>query len=176
MSETPAWTVADEALRWLNEVEQAQGGANGPTIKLRAAILAIGEPVRAEICALPENATEPMQKAMQRAVMLRKSMNDVWRAALVDLPEPTAAEAEAMMRTASNWLESNAPETLRAMLRATSMAAENNQMREELRWYGQGATSILTNMLAGDEKAVLANVEILALDGGKRAAKFCHDA
>ena len=157
MSETPAWTVADEALRWLNEVEHAQGGASGSTIKLRAAVLAIGEPARAEICALPENATEPMQKAMQRAVMLRKSMNDVWRAALVDLPE------------------SNAPETLRAVMRATSMAAENNQMREELRWYGQGATSILTNMLAGDEKAVLANVEILALDGGKRAAKFCHD-
>ena len=34
---------------------------------------------------LPECATEPMQKAMQRAVLLRKSMNDVWRAALVEL-------------------------------------------------------------------------------------------
>lgn len=34
---------------------------------------------------LPEHATEPMQKAMQRAVMLRKSMNDVWRAALSEL-------------------------------------------------------------------------------------------
>ena len=34
---------------------------------------------------LPDNATEPMQKAMQRAVMLRKSMNDVWRAALSEL-------------------------------------------------------------------------------------------
>jgi hypothetical protein len=34
---------------------------------------------------LPENATEPMQKAMQRSVMLRKSMNDVWRAALSEL-------------------------------------------------------------------------------------------
>jgi hypothetical protein len=34
---------------------------------------------------LPENATEPMQKAMQRAVLLRKSMNDVWRAALSEL-------------------------------------------------------------------------------------------
>ena len=46
---------------------------------------------------LPDNATEPMQKAMQRAVMLRKSMNDVWRAALAELPEPaagTAAEVE----------------------------------------------------------------------------------
>ena len=32
-----------------------------------------------------ENATEPMQRAMQRAVMLRKSMNDVWRAALSEL-------------------------------------------------------------------------------------------
>lgn len=35
--------------------------------------------------AVPQNATEPMQKAMQRAVMLRKSMNDVWRAALSEL-------------------------------------------------------------------------------------------
>jgi hypothetical protein len=35
--------------------------------------------------AIPHNATEPMQKAMQSAVMLRKSMNDVWRAALSEL-------------------------------------------------------------------------------------------
>ena len=31
---------------------------------------------------LPQNATEPMQRAMQHAALLRKSMNDVWRAAL----------------------------------------------------------------------------------------------
>jgi uncharacterized protein with von Willebrand factor type A (vWA) domain len=37
---------------------------------------------------LPDNATEPMQKAMLHAVMLHKSMNDVWRAALRELPEP----------------------------------------------------------------------------------------
>lgn len=41
MSEAPKWTPADEAMRWLNEVETAQGGANGPTIKLRAALLAL---------------------------------------------------------------------------------------------------------------------------------------
>ena len=34
--------------------------------------------------ALPDNATEPMQIAMQRVVLLRKSMNDVWRAALAE--------------------------------------------------------------------------------------------
>ena len=45
MSETPKWTAADEAMRWLNEVETVQGGSNGPTIKLRAAILTLGEPV-----------------------------------------------------------------------------------------------------------------------------------
>jgi hypothetical protein len=28
-----------------------------------------------------------MQRAMQRAVLLRKSMNDVWRAALYELPD-----------------------------------------------------------------------------------------
>ena len=41
MNEAPKWTAIDEAMRWLNEVETVQGGANGPTIKLRAAILAI---------------------------------------------------------------------------------------------------------------------------------------
>ena len=54
MSETPIWTPADEAMRWLNEVELAQGGANGPTIKLRAAILALGEPVSATIDTVDE--------------------------------------------------------------------------------------------------------------------------
>ena len=56
MGKAPKWTAADEAMRWLNEVENVQGGANGPTIHLRAAILALGEPVRAEICDLPETA------------------------------------------------------------------------------------------------------------------------
>ena len=35
---------------------------------------------------VPEIADEPMQKAMQVAVMLRKSMNDVWRAGLHEAP------------------------------------------------------------------------------------------
>lgn len=47
---------------------------------------------------VPTNATEPMQKAMQRAVLLRKSMNDVWRAALAELPEPVAADAAEVAR------------------------------------------------------------------------------
>ena len=37
----PDWTAACEAMRWLNEVEIAQGGTNGPTIKLRAALAAL---------------------------------------------------------------------------------------------------------------------------------------
>ena len=36
---------------------------------------------------VPLNATEPMQKAMQVAVLLRKSMNEVWRAAMSEAPE-----------------------------------------------------------------------------------------
>jgi hypothetical protein len=36
---------------------------------------------------LPHNATEPMQKAMAVAVLLRKSMNDVWRAGLSEAPD-----------------------------------------------------------------------------------------
>ena len=35
-------SASSEVMRWLNEVEVAQGGANGPTIKLRAALLAVG--------------------------------------------------------------------------------------------------------------------------------------
>lgn len=48
---------------------------------------------------VPENATEPMQKAMQRAVLLRKSMNDVWRAALSELPSDTTAKLELRSRS-----------------------------------------------------------------------------
>lgn len=47
---------------------------------------------------VPTNATEPMQKAMQRAVLMRKSMNDVWHAALRELPEPVAADAAEVAR------------------------------------------------------------------------------
>lgn len=54
MNEAPKWTAIDEAMRWLNEVETVQGGANGPTIKLRAAILEMGEPVSATIDAVDE--------------------------------------------------------------------------------------------------------------------------
>lgn len=53
---------------------------------------------KATMNTLPDNATEPMQKAMQRAVMLRKSMNDVWRAALAELPEPATSEAAEVAR------------------------------------------------------------------------------
>lgn len=86
---------------------------------------------------------------------------------------PTSlAEAEAMMRVASHWLEAHAPETLRAMLRATALAAENNQMREELAWYGDEANAIARNVLAKNTAAMMASMQVLALDGGKRAAKF----
>lgn len=84
----------------------------------------------------------------------------------------TLAEAEAMMRVASHWLEAHAPETLRAMLRATALAAENNQMREELAWYGDEANAIARNVLAKNTAAMMASMQVLALDGGKRAAKF----
>ncbi len=55
---------------------------------------------------LPEHATEPMQKAMQRAVLLRKSMNEVWRAALSELSEPApdlAAEVERRRAEAASF-------------------------------------------------------------------------
>ncbi len=53
---------------------------------------------------VPENATEPMQKAMLHAVLADKSLNDAWRAALAEAPEPphlsmTVEEA----RTFQQW-------------------------------------------------------------------------
>ena len=49
----PDWNAACDAMRWLNDIEALQGGRNGPSIKLRAAIEAMqrdlaaaqGEPV-----------------------------------------------------------------------------------------------------------------------------------
>jgi hypothetical protein len=54
MDKAPNWTPAAEAMYWLNEVEKMQGGANGLTIKLRAAVVALGEPVSATIEATDE--------------------------------------------------------------------------------------------------------------------------
>jgi hypothetical protein len=60
-----------EALQWLNVVEQALGGATGPTIKLRAAIVALGEPVSAEICSLPVVASEGVNDFVRMARCVR---------------------------------------------------------------------------------------------------------
>lgn len=55
MNTTPdSLSAVDEAMLWLNEVEKVQGGSNGPTIKLRAAIEALGVPVSATIEALEQ--------------------------------------------------------------------------------------------------------------------------
>ena len=89
-------------------------------------------------------ATEPVGSQVERGVRARATDANVRE---VCMPT-TLAEAEAMMRVASHWLEAHAPETLRAMLRATALAAENNQMREELAWYGDEANAIARNVLA----------------------------
>lgn len=68
MSEAPEWKPADEAMFWLNELEKMQGGANGPTIKLRAALLAMGEPVSATI-----EARAPLDDA-QALTLARKHL------------------------------------------------------------------------------------------------------
>ena len=57
-----------------------------------------------------------------------------------------------------------------------TLRAEVARMRDELRWYGAGAHSVSCNVLAGDTKAMLSNLEMFALDGGKRAAAFCSVA
>jgi len=61
MDEAPKWTPADEAMRWLNEVELVQGGSNGPTIKLRAAIAAMNteaQQLRATVAAPRDDECE----------------------------------------------------------------------------------------------------------------------
>jgi hypothetical protein len=63
MNGTPTRPPAADAVYWLNEVEKMQGGANGLTIKLRAAIAALGEPVSATL----EQADEPAFTAQQAA-------------------------------------------------------------------------------------------------------------
>ncbi len=77
-----------------------------------------------------------------------------------------------MLRVSVHWLQEHAPELLRGLLRATAMAAENNEMREELRWYGDEANAIARNVMAKNTSAMMASMQVLALDGGKRAARF----
>ena len=60
-AEAPQWTAADEAMRWLNEVELAQGGANGPTIKLRAAVLTLARDVRGALSTAQKTPRDPLE-------------------------------------------------------------------------------------------------------------------
>jgi hypothetical protein len=81
MNDTPTWTPAAEAMRWLNEIETTQGGANGPTIKLRAAILALGEPVSATVEAFdaPHSVAEVERAAGAVAVELAELRHEARR-------------------------------------------------------------------------------------------------
>lgn len=64
MDEAPTWTPAAEAVYWLNEVEKMQGGGNGLTIKLRAAIAALVEPVSATLEAFePTHTVAAVERA-----------------------------------------------------------------------------------------------------------------
>ena len=90
-------TTPNLALQELGAAFYAAGYAEAPKTTTKVEVSSDPEMVRRTLRAeaevallraaltLPENATEPMQKAMQRAVLLRKSMNEVWRAALSEL-------------------------------------------------------------------------------------------
>ena len=82
MGEAPKWTPAAEAVYWLNEVEKVQGGANGPTIKLRAAIAALGEPASAtiEFFGGAHSAKEVERVAGHLAVQLAELRHEATRA------------------------------------------------------------------------------------------------
>lgn len=90
-------TTPNLALQELGAAFYAAGYAEAPKTTMKVEVSSDPEMVRRTLRAeaevallhaaltLPENATEPMQRAMQRAVLLRKSMNEVWRAALSEL-------------------------------------------------------------------------------------------
>ena len=90
-------TTPNLALQDLGAAFYAAGYADAPKTTMKVEVSSDPEMVRRTLSAeaevallraaltLPENATEPMQMAMQRAVLLRKSMNEVWRAALLEL-------------------------------------------------------------------------------------------
>lgn len=82
MDEAPTWTPAAEAVYWLNEVEKMQGGANGLTIKLRAAIAALGEPVSAtvEFFGGPHTVKEVERAAGALALQLAELRHEATRA------------------------------------------------------------------------------------------------
>ncbi len=60
LARKPIWTGADEEMFWLNEIEKYQGGSNGPTIKLRAAILAAA-PQPAQAVPLTDEQFDPFK-------------------------------------------------------------------------------------------------------------------
>jgi hypothetical protein len=54
------------AYDWIDDIERMQGGPNGPTIKLRAAIAAMGEPVSATLEQFDEPAFTAQQTDVRR--------------------------------------------------------------------------------------------------------------
>jgi hypothetical protein len=81
MDKAPTWTPAAEAAYWLNEVEKTQGGSNGPTIKLRAAIAALGEPASAtvEFFGAPHGVKDVERVAGHLAVQLAELRHEATR-------------------------------------------------------------------------------------------------
>lgn len=73
LDQSPVWNAQSEAIYWLNEIEKCQGGANGPTIKLRAAILWVFEPPYANT---HPPAAQKLLPDEQVALLFRKGVGE----------------------------------------------------------------------------------------------------
>jgi hypothetical protein len=67
----------------------------------------------------------------------------------------TLAEAEAMMRVASHWLEAHAPETLRAMLRVTALWPRDCRLCAKFTTQTGGCTSTVQCVDSDQYKATV---------------------
>ena len=103
MTESPQWTPTAEAMYWLNQVELVQGGANGPTIKLRAAILAAAVP--------PGHVVVPLEPS------------DEWAKAYLDANTEYWIESDKLPSPIGKFRAGTAVEATKAGYRAAMIAA-----------------------------------------------------
>lgn len=76
-SQKPDWDAASEAMRWLNDIEAMQGGRNGPTIKLRAAIKAMQTEAANALYMVRADKAQALMEAEKAMAQIREATAEI---------------------------------------------------------------------------------------------------
>lgn len=118
-TQKPDWDEACEAMRWLNDIEAMQGGRNGPTIKLRAAIKAMQTEAANALYMVRADKAQALMEAEKAMAQIREATAKVVKERDEARAEAAALKADAeryrLLRRGQHWSVINGiGDTLRA--------------------------------------------------------------